>query len=69
MYKSIHNKLNDLINKDILITIDEGRCRKRNEKAKIKGVYNRIFTIEINDLLMSFSYSDLICKTITLKTM
>ena len=69
MYNEIKNKLNKLINKDIFIVIDEGRSRKRKEKAVIKGVYNRIFTIKVNDLLMSFSYSDLICKTITLLTM
>lgn len=69
MYNDIKEKLNKLINKDVLVEIDEGRSRKRKEKAKIKGVYDRIFTIEIGNVLMSFSYSDLICKTITLKTM
>ena len=69
MYKNIQNKLKDLVDKDILVVIDEGRSRKRKERAKIKGIYNRIFTLQVNDLLMSFSYSDLICKTITLKTM
>ena len=69
MYSDIKNRLKKLLNKEILVTIDEGRSRKRIEKAKVKGVYNRIFTIEINNLLMSFSYSDLICKTITLNTM
>lgn len=67
MYNNIRNTLNDLKNKDIIIIIDEGRSRKRKEIGKINGVYNRIFTILINDVLMSFSYSDLINKTITLK--
>lgn len=69
MYRNIKESLNKLINKEVIVIIDEGRSRKRKEKAKIKGVYNRVFIIEVNDLLMSFSYSDLICKTITLKTM
>lgn len=69
MYKDIKNKLNSLINKDLLVEIDEGRSRKRKEKGRINGIYDRIFTIQINGNLMSFSYSDLICKTITLKTM
>ena len=67
MYKNIRNQLNELKGKEILAIIDEGRSRKRKEKCRIKGVYNRIFTLEINNLLLSFSYSDLICKTITLK--
>lgn len=69
MYKDIKRKLNELINKDVYVVIDEGRSRKRKEKATIRGIYNRIFTLEINNFLMSFSYSDLICKTITLKVM
>ena len=67
MYNNIRNTLNDLKNKDVIIIIDEGRSRKRREIGKINGVYNRIFTILINDVLMSFSYSDIINKTITLK--
>ena len=69
MYKELQNKLMSLIDKEILVIIDEGRSRKRKEKAKIKGVYDRIFTLEINNIIMSFSYSDLLCKTITIKTM
>ena len=69
MYTDIKNKLNDLKNKEILAIIDEGRSRKKKQICKIKGVYNRIFIIEIDNLLQSFSYSDLICKTIILKRM
>lgn len=47
--------------------IDEGRSKKRTEKCKIKKIYNRIFLLQINDEIVSFSYNDLICKTITLK--
>lgn len=69
MYINIKNELNELKNKKILAIIDEGRSRKKRQICKIKGVYNRIFTIEIEGLLQSFSYSDLICKTIILKKM
>ena len=64
---NIKNTLNELKNKDVVIVINEGRSRKRKEIGKITGVYNRIFTILINNQLMSFSYSDLINKTIILK--
>ena len=69
MYKEIKNYLNSLLNKEVIVTIDEGRSRKKRQKAIISAVYNRIFTILINDVLLSFSYSDLICKTITINTM
>ena len=67
MYKNIQRQLNELKGNELMAIIDEGRSRKRKEKCRINGVYNRIFTIKVNDTLLSFSYSDLICKTITLK--
>ena len=33
----------------------------------LNNYYNRIFLIQIKDEILSFSYNDLICKTITLK--
>lgn len=68
MYRNIKNQLEQLKNKELIAVIDEGRSRKTQERCRIRGIYNRIFTIEIsNNCILSFSYSDLICKTITLK--
>ena len=67
MYKNIRNLLEELSNKELVAIIDEGRSRKSKKKCRIDGIYNRIFTIRTEDTLLSFSYSDLICKTITLK--
>ncbi len=66
MYKSIRGKLEELKNKKLLAIIDEGRSRKRKEYCMINGIYNRIFTIKTKDSVLSFSYSDFICKTIIL---
>ena len=63
--EQIINELLKLKDKEVIAIIDEGRARK--EKGFIRGIYDRVFTIEINNLLTSFSYSDLICKTIILK--
>ncbi len=67
MYKVIKEKLLELKDKDLIAIIDEGRSRKRKERCKIKDIYNRIFTIETDSNVLSFSYSDLICETIILK--
>lgn len=67
MYKNIRNMLSSLKGKPLLAIIDEGRSRKSKEKCTISGIYNRIFTLNINNKIVSFSYSDLICKTIILK--
>ncbi len=67
MYQDKKEELLKLKGKNVTAIIDEGRSRKRIEKAIIKDVYDRIFTIEINNMITSFSFSDLICKTIILK--
>ena len=67
MYNNVRKYLLELKDKNLIAIIDEGRSRKRKEKCKIKGIYNKIFTIECNNIILSFSYSDLICKTIILK--
>ena len=67
MYKNIHNMLCELKGKKLIAIIDEGRSRKREEKCIIKDIYRRVFTVEGENIFYSFSYSDLICKTITLK--
>ena len=69
MYKNIYNYLNELKDKQLVAIIDEGRSRKKEIKCKINGIYRRIFTLKGDNILMSFSYSDLICKAITLNTM
>lgn len=66
--EQIINELLKLKDKEVIAIIDEGRARKREERGIIRGIYDRVFTIEINNVLTSFSYSDLICKTIILKT-
>ena len=63
----IKETLTDLKGIPLLAIIDEGRSKKSKEKCYIKDVYNRVFTIQTPNKIMSFSYSDLICKTITLK--
>lgn len=66
--EQIINEILKLKDKEVIAIIDEGRARKREERGIIRGIYDRVFTIEINNVLTSFSYSDLICKTIILKT-
>lgn len=67
MYNNIRKQLLELKDNKLIAIIDEGRSRRIKEKCRIKGIYNRIFTIETESSIKSFSYSDLICKTIVLK--
>ncbi len=67
MKENLKNEIIELKGKKVKAIIDEGRARKREEIGIVKGAYDKVFTIEINDLVSSFSYSDLICKTIIIE--
>lgn len=67
MYSDIKELLLKLKGKEVTAIIDEGRSRKKEEKVIIRGVYDKIFVIEINGINTSFTYSDVICKTIVFK--
>ncbi len=64
MLDIVKQELDSYKNKKVEIIINEGRSRKRKEIGKIKQLYERTFTIEINNIITSFSYSDIITKTI-----
>lgn len=67
MIEIVKEELSKYKDKNVEILINEGRSKKRKEKGKIKDLYSRIFIIEINGINNSFSYSDIITKTIIIK--
>ncbi len=69
MIENIREELMKLKDKELELIIDEGRSRKRKEKGIIRGVYGRIFIVEINNVNNSFSFSDLINKTVIIKSL
>ena len=64
MIENIIKDLNNYKGREVEFIIDEGRSRKRKEKGIIKEIYRRNFIAEINDINVSFSYADVITKTI-----
>ena len=62
----IKKELEENINKTLIIKYNMGRNKIEKYRAKIKGLYNYIFTVEIDDTktLKSFMYTDVITKTI-----
>lgn len=66
MIENLRKDLNNYKGREVEFIIDEGRSRKRKEKGIIKEVYKRNFIAEINDINVSFSYADLITKTIVI---
>lgn len=64
MIENLRKDLNNYKGVEVEFIIDEGRSRKRKERGKIKEIHRRNFIVEINDINISFSYADLITKTI-----
>ena len=64
----IKTKLNNYVGKSVLIKCNLGRNKYEEYEAKIKELYNNVFLVElennINKEIKSFSYNDVITKTI-----
>lgn len=67
----IKKELNKYLDKKILIKYNLGRNKYEKYQGKIKKLYNNIFLVEVvnNDkkIVKSFSYSDIITKTIKIE--
>lgn len=63
----IKSELNNYVGKKVVIRYNLGRNKYENYKVKIKELYNYVFLVELEDdnkEIKSFSYSDVITKTI-----
>lgn len=62
----IIEKLNNHIGSYVTIKYNLGRNKYEKYHVKIKELYNNIFLVELKDdnIIKSFSYNDLITKTI-----
>ena len=64
----VKEELNNHIGKDVTIKYNLGRNKYESYNVRIKELYNYIFLVEMLDndnyKIKSFSYSDIITKTI-----
>ncbi|MBR2833527.1 MAG: Veg family protein [Bacilli bacterium] len=64
---SIRNILSNYVGKKVFLKYNLGRNKFETYEAIIKNLYNCVFLVEINDgnhTIKSFSYADIITKTI-----
>lgn len=63
---SVKNKLSDYKGESVTIKCNLGRNKYEKYSAKIRELYNNVFTVEIEkyNIIKSFSYSDVLTKTI-----
>lgn len=63
--EKIKNELNNHIGMGVTIKCNLGRNKHEKYNAIIKEIYSNIFLVELNNQeIKSFSYSDIITKTI-----
>ncbi len=67
--EQIRGRLNAFLGKDVVIKCSLGRNKYEKYNAKIKELYKNVFLVEIKESkikneIKSFSYSDVITKTI-----
>lgn len=66
--EQIKLKLNDYVGKNVVIKYNLGRNKFEEYEVKIKELYSNVFLVELNNKpnaeIKSFSYSDVITKTI-----
>lgn len=52
------------MNKELKLILDEGRSKKSLKVGTIKKTYDNVFLIEIDEKVLSFSYTDVLIKKI-----
>lgn len=63
--EKIKEKLNDYVGKKITINYNLGRNKIEKYEVILKELYSHVFLVELkNENIKSFSYSDIITKTI-----
>lgn len=69
--KAIKEELNQHVGDNVTIKYNLGRNRYEKYHAKIKEIYNYVFIVELDSTnareVKSFSYSDIITKTIKIE--
>lgn len=60
----VKNKLNDYIGESVTIKYNLGRNKSEKYDAIITELFDYIFLVNNNGMIKSFSYSDIITKTI-----
>lgn len=65
MIGQVRGKLNDYIGEEVTIKYNLGRNKYEKYKVTIKELYENVFLVELNNnCKKSFTYTDIITKTI-----
>ncbi len=65
--EKVKSEIKGLINKSVLIKVNVGRNKYEHYEGEVKKMYPYLFTVEINGLVKSFSYADILTKDVQIK--
>lgn len=68
MLENTKNNLEKLKGQTITIKVDVGRNKKERYKGKIINTYSKIWTFQTENVIKSFTYSDIIMKTVKISS-
>lgn len=68
MINQIKEDLNKIKNKRIKICVDVGRNKREEYYGFVDKLYNRVWTFKTQNEIKSFSYNDVLIKTVIIKS-
>lgn len=66
--EKVKSIVSDLKGQEVFIKVNVGRNKYEHFEGKIENVYNNLFTVRVDNLVKSFTFSDVLTKDVQLKT-
>ena len=66
--EKIKKEIYSMVGKEVNLYVNLGRNKEENYVGTILNVYPKLFTVNVDGIIKSFSYSDVLTKTIVIKT-
>lgn len=61
------NRIKKLLNQNIRLRVNIGRNKFEYYNGIVVNMYDSVFTVDVNGIIKSFSYSDLLTKNVLIK--
>ena len=66
--EKIKKEIYSMVGKEVNLYVNLGRNKEENYVGTILNVYPKLFTVNVDGIIKSFSYSDVLTKMIVIKT-
>ena len=59
--------INSLIGKEVYVKVNVVRNKYEYYEGKVENIYNNLFTVNVDSIIKSFTFSDVLTKDVQLK--